>query len=57
MFSPHSVLGSVWGGVNDWLAKGLGKGWVCTLLGEKLEVNVMSEGTEGCLVILMNHYQ
>ncbi|PBK82606.1 hypothetical protein ARMGADRAFT_1038509 [Armillaria gallica] len=29
--SPHEALNSVWGVVNDWLAKGLGKGWVCTL--------------------------
>ncbi|KAK0492604.1 GTP cyclohydrolase 1 type 2/Nif3 [Armillaria luteobubalina] len=46
IFSPHSALDSVWGGVNDWLAKGLGKG-------RSLDVNGKSEGAEGRLLVDM----
>ncbi|PBK60593.1 NGG1p interacting factor 3 [Armillaria solidipes] len=52
VYSPHSALDSVWGGVNDWLAKGLGKGQVGVLVGEKLDPNGKSEGAEGRLVVL-----
>ncbi|KAK0458192.1 NGG1 interacting factor 3-like protein [Desarmillaria tabescens] len=52
VFSPHSSLDSVWGGLNDWLAKGLGTGKVSALVGEKLDANGTSEGAEGRLVIL-----
>jgi putative NIF3 family GTP cyclohydrolase 1 type 2 len=31
VYSPHTSLDSVWGGINDWLAKGLGRGSVSLL--------------------------
>ncbi|PBK82628.1 NGG1p interacting factor 3 [Armillaria gallica] len=40
------------GGVNDWLAKGLGKGQVGALVGEKLDANGKGEGVEGRLIVL-----
>ncbi len=52
VYSPRSALDSVWGGVNDWLAKGLGKGQVGALVGEKLDTNEKSEGAEGRLIVL-----
>ncbi|KAK0209786.1 GTP cyclohydrolase 1 type 2/Nif3 [Armillaria fumosa] len=51
-FSPHTSLDSAWGGVNDWLAKGLGTGEVSALMGEKLDASAASEGAEGRLMIL-----
>ncbi|KAK0472738.1 GTP cyclohydrolase 1 type 2/Nif3 [Armillaria novae-zelandiae] len=52
VFSPHTSLDSAWGGVNDWLAKGLGAGEVSALVGEKLDASGMSEGVAGRLMIL-----
>ncbi|KAG7440635.1 NGG1p interacting factor 3, partial [Guyanagaster necrorhizus] len=52
VFSPHTSLDSVWGGVNDWLAKGLGPGQISALVGEKLDTSGTSEGAEGRLVFL-----
>ncbi|KAK0431067.1 NGG1 interacting factor 3-like protein [Armillaria borealis] len=52
VFSPHTSLDSAWGGVNDWLAKGLGTGEVSALVGEKLDASGTSEGAEGRLMIL-----
>ncbi len=52
MFSPHTSLDSAWGGVNDWLAKGLGTGEISALVGEKLDASGTSEGAEGRLLIL-----
>jgi len=57
VFSPHTALDSVWGGINDWLAEGLmrGKedGEIRALLGEKLKPTTgESEGGEGRLVTL-----
>ncbi|KAK0209763.1 GTP cyclohydrolase 1 type 2/Nif3, partial [Armillaria fumosa] len=51
-FLPHTSLDSAWGGVNDWLAKGLGAGEVSALMGKKLDASVASEGAEGRLMIL-----
>ena len=42
----------MWGGVNDWLAKGLAEGQVGVLVSEKLDADGKSEGTEGRLVVL-----
>ncbi|KAK0209716.1 NGG1 interacting factor 3-like protein [Armillaria fumosa] len=50
--SPHSALDSTLGGVNDWLAMGLGKGQVSALVGEMLDVKGKSECAEGRLVVL-----
>lgn len=58
MYSPHTALDSVWGGVNDWLAEGVlggrknGDGDVKALVGEKLGGSGESEGAEGRLVTL-----
>lgn len=56
MYSPHSALDSVWGGINDWLAQGLvgaGKdGEVKHLVGEKFDPSGISEGGEGRFVAL-----
>ncbi|KAK0435829.1 hypothetical protein EV421DRAFT_1716408, partial [Armillaria borealis] len=45
--SPRSALDSVCGGLDDWLAKGLGKDQVAALVGQKLDANGKSEGAEG----------
>ncbi|KDR85916.1 hypothetical protein GALMADRAFT_132544 [Galerina marginata CBS 339.88] len=57
VYSPHTALDSVWGGINDWLAEGLmnGKedGQIRALVGEKLNrEDGSSEGAEGRLVTL-----
>ncbi len=57
VYSPHSALDSVWGGINDWLAEGLmgtrEGGEVKHLVGEKLHPGTgLSEGGEGRLVTL-----
>lgn len=57
IFSPHTTLDSVWGGVNDWLAEGvLGRkakeNEVKALVGEKLDPEGKTEGAEGRLVTL-----
>ncbi|KAF9011425.1 NGG1 interacting factor 3-like protein [Cyathus striatus] len=56
VFSPHTALDSVWGGVNDWLAEGVicekGDGEVSALVGEKIGPAGESEGAEGRLVTL-----
>jgi len=57
VYSPHSALDSVWGGINDWLAEGLVRrredGEVKSLVGEKLHpTSGLSEGGEGRLVTL-----
>ncbi|SJL12455.1 related to Protein NIF3 homolog [Armillaria ostoyae] len=52
VFSPHTSLDSAWGGVNDWLAKGLGTGKVSALVGEKLDASGTSEGAGGRLMVL-----
>jgi dinuclear metal center YbgI/SA1388 family protein len=49
VYSPHTALDSVWGGINDWLAEGLmggkDKGEIRSLLREKL--NPTTGGSEG----------
>lgn len=54
VYSPHSALDSVWGGINDWLARGLmetKEGEIKHLVGEKLHpTNGISEGGEGRLL-------
>ncbi|KAF5352533.1 hypothetical protein D9756_006215 [Leucocoprinus leucothites] len=57
VYSPHSALDSVWGGINDWLAEGLMRrredGEVKHLVGEKFHpTSGVSEGGEGRLVTL-----
>lgn len=57
VYSPHTALDSVWGGINDWLAEGLMKsnddGEIRGLVREKLnEATGECEGAEGRLVIL-----
>ncbi len=57
VYSPHSALDSVWGGVNDWLSEGLIKGKedgeVRALVREKVNTTTgISEGAEGRLVTL-----
>lgn len=59
IYSPHSALDSVWGGINDWLAQGLmgtrEDGEVKHLVGEKIHpASGVSEGGEGRLVTLQN---
>ncbi|KAG6841862.1 hypothetical protein C0991_006270 [Blastosporella zonata] len=56
IYSPHTALDSVWGGVNDWLADGVldGKenGSTTSLIGDKLSPGGANEGGEGRLVTL-----
>lgn len=55
MYSPHTALDSVWGGINDWLAQGViakENGQITALLQEKLSSAGESEGGEGRLVTL-----
>jgi putative NIF3 family GTP cyclohydrolase 1 type 2 len=57
VYSPHTALDSVWGGINDWLAHGLlaneGEGKVEALVGQKMHpTSGESEGAEGRLVTL-----
>lgn len=56
MYSPHTSCDAVWGGVNDWLARGVtgGKGQsVVEILGEKkLDSTGNEEGGEGRVVKL-----
>ncbi|KAG6910786.1 hypothetical protein DXG01_007674 [Tephrocybe rancida] len=56
IYSPHSALDSIWGGVNDWLADGVldGKenGSITSLVGVKLSPTGENEGGEGRLVTL-----
>ncbi|TFK18291.1 NGG1 interacting factor 3 [Coprinopsis marcescibilis] len=57
VYSPHTALDSVWGGINDWLAQGLllkpEDGTVAALLGLKMNsATGESEGAEGRLVTL-----
>ncbi|KAJ3511458.1 hypothetical protein NLJ89_g4089 [Agrocybe chaxingu] len=57
VYSPHTALDSVWGGINDWLAEGLMKGKddgeIRSLICEKLNAaSGESEGAEGRLVTL-----
>ncbi|GLB43755.1 putative NIF3 (NGG1p interacting factor 3) [Lyophyllum shimeji] len=56
IYSPHTALDSVWGGVNDWLAEGVldGKenGTVSSLVGDKVSAEGVKEGGEGRLVTL-----
>ncbi|RDB15727.1 Protein NIF3 [Hypsizygus marmoreus] len=56
IYSPHTALDSVWGGVNDWLAEGIldGKesGKVASLISDKVNAVGTSEGGEGRLVTL-----
>jgi putative NIF3 family GTP cyclohydrolase 1 type 2 len=60
VYSPHSALDSVWGGINDWLAEGLmgmreedGPDGVNHLVGEKFHpTSGVSEGGEGRLLTL-----
>ncbi|KAF8079324.1 NGG1p interacting factor 3 [Lyophyllum atratum] len=56
IYSPHTALDSVWGGVNDWLAEGVleGKenGTVSSLVGDKVSAAGVNEGGEGRLVTL-----
>ena len=56
VYSPHSALDSVWGGINDWLAEGLmktkGDGEIRALVAEKLNpTSGESEGGEGRIMI------
>ena len=55
VYSPHTALDSVWGGINDWLAEGLmktkGDGEIRALVAEKLNASSgESEGGEGRIV-------
>ena len=57
VYSPHTALDSVWGGINDWLAEGLmktkGDGEIRALVAEKLNASSgESEGGEGRIVTL-----
>jgi hypothetical protein len=56
VYSPHTALDSVWGGINDWLAEGLmktkGDGEIRALVAEKLNASGESEGGEGRMVTL-----
>ncbi|KAG6876758.1 hypothetical protein C0993_000608, partial [Termitomyces sp. T159_Od127] len=56
IYSPHSALDSVWGGLNDWLADGVlhGKenGSISSLSGDKVSPDGVVEGGEGRLVTL-----
>jgi putative NIF3 family GTP cyclohydrolase 1 type 2 len=57
VYSPHTALDSVWGGVNDWLAEGLMKtksdGEIRALVAEKLNPSSgESEGGEGRIATL-----
>lgn len=56
VYSPHTALDSVWGGINDWLAEGLIRekedGEIRSLIGDKLNTSGESEGGEGRLVTL-----
>ncbi|KAH6914376.1 NGG1 interacting factor 3 [Coprinopsis sp. MPI-PUGE-AT-0042] len=56
VYSPHTALDSVWGGINDWLARGLakeGEGKVEPLVGQKMNpTSGEPEGAEGRLVTL-----
>jgi len=56
VYSPHSALDSVWGGINDWLAQGLvgtgEDGEVKHLVREKFHPSGISEGGEGRFVAL-----
>lgn len=57
VYSPHTALDSIWGGVNDWLAEGVIKakedGQVHALVREKVNTTTgISEGAEGRLVTL-----
>lgn len=58
IYSPHTSLDNVWGGVNDWLGEGvLGSasaqaGKIESLVGDKLGPNGEKEGAEGRLVTL-----
>ncbi|KAF9476921.1 NGG1p interacting factor 3 [Pholiota conissans] len=54
VYSPHTSLDFVWGGINDWLAEGLmngkGNGQITSLLGEVQTQD--NEGGQGRLVTL-----
>ena len=57
VYSPHTALDSVWGGINDWLAEGLmttkEEGEIRALAAEKLNPSTgESEGGEGRIVTL-----
>ncbi|EDR01112.1 uncharacterized protein LACBIDRAFT_333500 [Laccaria bicolor S238N-H82] len=56
IYSPHTALDSVWGGINDWLAEGLlskkQDDVISALVAEKIGANGVSEGAEGRLVTL-----
>jgi len=57
VYSPHTALDSVWGGINDWLAEGLmktkGDGEIRALVAEKLNPSTGEiEGGEGRLLTL-----
>jgi putative NIF3 family GTP cyclohydrolase 1 type 2 len=57
VFSPHTSLDSVWGGINDWLAEGiLGRqareNEVSPLAGQKVAPDGKIEGAEGRIVTL-----
>jgi putative NIF3 family GTP cyclohydrolase 1 type 2 len=57
VYSPHTSLDSVWGGINDWLAQGLlanpQDGVIEPLVGQKLHPTTgEAEGAEGRLVTL-----
>ncbi|KAF5385163.1 hypothetical protein D9615_000919 [Tricholomella constricta] len=56
IYSPHTALDSVWGGVNDWLAEGVldGKenGTISSLVGDNVSAEGINEGGEGRLVTL-----
>ncbi|KAG6829103.1 hypothetical protein H0H92_005645 [Tricholoma furcatifolium] len=57
IYSPHTALDSVWGGVNDWLAAGVldghvENGSIASLVGDKVGPAGVTEGGEGRLVTL-----
>jgi len=63
VYSPHTALDSVWGGINDWLARGVALGTcsageVISVLGEKKTgPNLVVEGGQGRLVTLKEPIQ
>lgn len=58
VYTPHSALDAAWGGMNDWIARGLLEGDngtsteanITILEAEKFDRNGVSEGGDGRLV-------
>ena len=52
VYSPHSALDSVWGGINDWLAKGVLEREANGSVRRLLDTDIGPDGAEGRLVEL-----